>query len=193
MRFSIGLRQIGHSCMRSPHIWQVPCPHRKIMFFRRSIQTGQHVYSISKQVITRNLSSHIIMHIYASSTLHNHVTLTFEYVCIKYSFFFYSVDTHTHTQARTHAHTHTHSHGCHWSPYPRLGYTSVGNDSCLLAVFAARIMSDRFQLFLDTWWDMTTETWKTRWNKNVNKDCLWSNWNCVTIYSTKDDVSVKLT
>jgi len=45
IRFSIGLRQIGHSCMRSPHIWQVPCPQRKIMFFRRSIQTGQHVCS----------------------------------------------------------------------------------------------------------------------------------------------------
>lgn len=42
--FSMPFRQMGHSCMRSPHIWQVPWPHRKIMFLRRSMQTGQQVW-----------------------------------------------------------------------------------------------------------------------------------------------------
>lgn len=46
MRFSTCLRQIGHSDMRSPHIWHVPCPQRKIMFFRRSKQTGHIVCSL---------------------------------------------------------------------------------------------------------------------------------------------------
>lgn len=32
--------------MRSPHIWHVPCPQRKIMFFRRSKQTGHIVCSL---------------------------------------------------------------------------------------------------------------------------------------------------
>lgn len=43
MRRSIGFRQIGQSWMRSPQSWQQPCPHRKIMFFPRSRQTGQEV------------------------------------------------------------------------------------------------------------------------------------------------------
>lgn len=40
MRFSTAFRQIGHSDIRSPHIWHVPWPQRKIMLRKRSIQTG---------------------------------------------------------------------------------------------------------------------------------------------------------
>ena len=39
--FSIDFRQMGHSCTRSPQFWQTPWPHRKTIFFRRSIQIGQ--------------------------------------------------------------------------------------------------------------------------------------------------------
>jgi hypothetical protein len=46
MRFSTCLRQMGHSDMRSPHIWHVPCPQRKIMFLRRSKHTGHMVCSL---------------------------------------------------------------------------------------------------------------------------------------------------
>jgi hypothetical protein len=46
MRFSTCLRQMGHSDMRSPHIWHVPCPQRKIMFLRRSRHTGHMVCSL---------------------------------------------------------------------------------------------------------------------------------------------------
>ena len=53
MRFSTALRQIGHSAILSPHIWQVPCPHRNIMFFRRSIHTGQLVCK-QKYIIYEN-------------------------------------------------------------------------------------------------------------------------------------------
>lgn len=37
---SIAFRQIGHSLIRSPQSWHVPCPHRKIIFFSRSKHTG---------------------------------------------------------------------------------------------------------------------------------------------------------
>ena len=43
--FSTVLRQMGHSWTRSPHNWHVPCPQRKIIFFRRSMQTGHIVWS----------------------------------------------------------------------------------------------------------------------------------------------------
>lgn len=43
IRRSIGFRQIGQSWMRSPHNWQHPWPHKKIMFLPRSRQTGQEV------------------------------------------------------------------------------------------------------------------------------------------------------
>jgi len=46
MRFSTCLRQMGHSDMRSPHIWHVPWPQRKIMFLRRSRHTGHMVCSL---------------------------------------------------------------------------------------------------------------------------------------------------
>lgn len=39
----MALRQMGHSLIRSPHSWQVPWPHMKIMFFSRSRQTGHMV------------------------------------------------------------------------------------------------------------------------------------------------------
>ena len=36
---------IGHSDIRSPHIWQVPWPHRNIIFFSRSKHTGHIVWN----------------------------------------------------------------------------------------------------------------------------------------------------
>ena len=43
MRLSTVFRQMGHSDILSPHIWQVPCPQRKIIFFNRSRHTGHMV------------------------------------------------------------------------------------------------------------------------------------------------------
>lgn len=42
----MALRQMGHSLIRSPHSWQVPWPHMKIMFFSRSRHTGHIVCSL---------------------------------------------------------------------------------------------------------------------------------------------------
>lgn len=52
---------MGHSLIRSPHSWQVPWPHMKIMFFSRSRHTGHMVCtqvsnSCSKTLSTFNMS-----------------------------------------------------------------------------------------------------------------------------------------
>ena len=37
---------MGHSDILSPHIWQVPCPHKNIIFFSLSRHTGHMVCSL---------------------------------------------------------------------------------------------------------------------------------------------------
>lgn len=46
----MALRQMGHSLILSPQSWQVPWPHMKIIFFRRSRHTGHIVWVEGKHV-----------------------------------------------------------------------------------------------------------------------------------------------
>ena len=94
-------------------------------------------HSVLSSDETESLSSHFDMHTHAGSTLHNPMTLTFDLltsVSMRTEVLQESICTpglvliaqnvfllergHTHTSGR-----------CHWSPYPRIGYTAgVSNE-----------------------------------------------------------------
>jgi len=46
IRFSIAFLHMGHSAIRSPQLWHVPCPQRNIKFLSLSMHTGQQVCSL---------------------------------------------------------------------------------------------------------------------------------------------------